>query len=490
MAQVDENEAVPRARPAGKHRVVIIGGGFGGLNAAQSLKHVDVEVVLIDRRNFHLFQPLLYQVATGALSPANIAAPLRGVLHRQKNCEVLLSEVIGFDLPNKRVLLADNGELYYDSLIVGAGSSHSYFGHNEWAKLAPGLKSIEDATEIRRRVLFAFEHAEWETDPKLREAWMRFVVVGGGPTGVELAGALSEVSRQTLRYDFRHINPRDTHVMLVDNSDRVLSAYPPDLSARAQKDLERLKVDVRNHTLVTSVDEGSVTVKSHDREEQIATWTVLWAAGVQASPLGQELAKSSQGELDRAGRIKVMPDCTLPNFPDVFPIGDMANCPGSEGKPLPGVAQVAIQQGRFAAKVIAARIRGDKPPAAFHYKDLGMMATIGRRKAIAVAGKMKFTGVIAWYMWLFVHLMALVQFQSRLLVLMQWGWSYLTFARTARLITGKTLAVKTRLAPTGNAASIGDPHIGDTRHGGGAIAEPVALPTHVSSPPPIAAAGK
>ena len=460
----------PNHRP----QVVVVGGGFGGLNAASALRKVPVDVTLVDRRNFHLFQPLLYQVATGGLSPANIAAPLRGVLRRQKNVTVLLAEVVGFDVEGQKVLL-DDGELPFDWLIVAAGSTHSYFGHDEWAQFAPGLKTIEDATEIRRRILYAFEHAERETDPELRRSWMTFVVVGGGPTGVELAGALSEISRHTLKHDFRRINPAEAKVILVDASDRVLSAYPTELSARAVRDLAKLRIAVRTNTLVTNVGEGFVTISHLGQAEQINSWTILWAAGVQASPLGKRLADACDADTDRAGRIKVMPDCSIPNHPRIFAIGDMANCPGDDGRPLPGVAPVAMQQARFAAKVIDANVRGTEAPKSFHYRDRGMMATIGRRKAVAKVGRFKFRGPIAWYMWLFVHLMELVQFQSRLMVLMQWAWSYLTFNRSARLITGKMLAVKTRVAARGSAASIGDPAAADTDHTGQAavaIAEP------------------
>lgn len=470
------------ARPAAagaenkRRRVVIVGGGFGGLNAATALRKADVDVTLIDRRNFHLFQPLLYQVATGALSPANIAAPLRGVLRRQKNATVLLAEVVGFDAAHQKVLLAD-GELPYDWLIVAAGSTHSYFGHDEWAEYAPGLKTIEDATEIRRRILYAFERAEREADPADRKSWMTFVVVGGGPTGVELAGALSEISRHTLKHDFRHINPAEARVILVDAADRVLCAYPTELSDRAVRDLQKLRVDVRTHTLVTDVGDGYATFSRQGQIEQIDTWTILWAAGVQASPLAKRLAEACDADTDRAGRIKVMPDCSVPNHPTIFAIGDMANCPSDDGRPLPGVAPVAMQQASFAARVIEAHLQGTEAPKSFHYRDHGMMATIGRRKAVAKIGKLNIRGALAWYMWLFVHLMALVQFQSRLMVLLQWAWSYLTFNRSARLITGKILAVKTKVSTRGSAASIGDPAAADTDHTGQAAVE-AAAPAH------------
>jgi len=476
MAEGQGRSAAGTTTSARKRQVVIVGGGFGGLNAATALRKADVDVTLIDRRNFHLFQPLLYQVATGALSPANIAAPLRGVLRRQKNVTVLLAEVVGFDVDRQQVLLAD-GELHYDWLIVAAGSTHSYFGHDEWAEFAPGLKTIEDATEIRRRILFAFERAERETDPSIRKSWMTFIVVGGGPTGVELAGALSEISRHTLKHDFRHINPAEAKVILVDASDRVLGAYPTDLSDRAVRDLQKLRIEVRTHTLVTDVGEGYVTFSRQGQIEQVPAWTILWAAGVQASPLAKRLAESCDVDTDRAGRIKVMPDCSVPNHPSIFAIGDMANCPGDDGKPLPGVAPVAMQQAQFIARVISAQLHETDAPKSFRYHDRGMMATIGRRKAVAKVGRLKVRGPLAWYMWLFVHLMELVQFQSRLMVLIQWAWSYLTFNRSARLITGKILAVKTKVSTQGSAASIGDPAAADTDHTGQtpvAAAAPIA----------------
>ena len=475
------------ARSPARHRVVIVGGGFGGLNAAQTLRKVDADVTLIDRRNFHLFQPLLYQVAMGVLSPAHIASPLRGILHKQKNCTVLLGEVVGFDPQAGRVLLAD-GYAPFDSLIVAAGSTHSYFGHDEWAPLAPGLKSIEDATEIRRRVLFAFEHAEREADPVERAAWMTFVIVGGGPTGVELAGALSEVARQTLRDDFRHINPKDARILLVDGGDRLLSPYPPELSTRAEADLDRLRVEVHKETRVTNIEEGLVTITEQGgAAQQIAAWTVLWGAGVQSSGLARKLADACGGEADRAGRIKVRPDLSVPNFPNIFAIGDMASLAGADGNPLPGVAQVAIQQGQFAAATIAARVAGRPPKqAAFHYRDWGMMSTIGRRKAVAVLGNgWKFKGVLAWLMWLFVHLMSLVQYQNRIAVLFQWSYNYLTYNRSARLITGKMLPVKTRMAPAAPAASIGDPRAADTDHAAHAVtSQPAGSPHPAGSPQP------
>ncbi|TWT31740.1 NAD(P)/FAD-dependent oxidoreductase [Blastopirellula retiformator] len=417
------------------HRVVIIGGGFGGLYAARSLSSAPVHVTMVDRRNFHLFQPLLYQVATGGLSPANIAAPLRRILVRQRNTEVVMADVADFDPANKKVILHD-GELEYDSLVVAAGAETGYFGQNQWAKIAPGLKSIEDATEIRRKVLSAFEQAERETDPKIREELLTFVIVGGGPTGVELAGAIAELSHNTMKYDFRNINPADARIILVDAGERVLAPFPPELSKNAHDELVKLGVEVHNHHRVGAVKEDSVIVKHEEEETTIRAKTIIWAAGVQASPLASKLAAATGAETDRGGRIITEPDCTVPGHPEIFAIGDMA-CYKHQGEhPLPGVAPVAMQQGQYAAKTIVNRLR-DKPVEPFKYNDPGSLATIGRSKAVAVLGTWKFTGFIAWVLWLVVHLMKLIQFESRLLVLMQWSWAYSTFNRSARLITGE-----------------------------------------------------
>lgn len=415
------------------HRVVIVGGGFGGLSAARALRRAPVKVALIDRRNFHLFQPLLYQVATGGLSPANIAAPLRSIVERQQNCEVLLGEVRGFDVEN-RLVRFDGTQLAYDTLIVAAGSRDSYFNHPEWEKFAPGLKTIEDATQIRRRLLTAFELAEREEDVDRRRRLLTFVIVGGGPTGVELAGTMAEIARHTLKHEFRHIDPSDAQIILIEAGERILAAYPPDLSAKAQQSLERLGVVVRTKTMVADVAVDRVLVKFGGAEEVLRTDTVVWAAGVEASPLAKLLATATNAAVDRAGRIVVEPDLSLPGHPEIFAIGDMASYT-QDGKPLPGVAPVAIQQGRFVAKLISARLRGRTPPT-FRYRNLGNMATIGRSAAVAEFGKLHVGGFVAWIMWLFVHLMNLVGFRNRLLVLMQWGWNYLTYDRSARLITG------------------------------------------------------
>jgi len=418
-----------------KQQVVIIGGGFGGLHAATSLGHADVHVTLIDRRNFHLFQPLLYQVATGALSPANIAAPLRDILKRQKNTEVLLAEVVDFDVDKREVILTD-GRIAYDTLILSAGVRHAYFGNDQWEEVAPGLKTIEDATEIRRRVLLAFEAAERETDPIEIQKWLTFVVVGAGPTGVELAGALAEIANYTLKNNFRHINPATAKVILLEGTDRVLPPYPVDLSARAADSLQKLGVTVRTKAMVTDIQTDKVTIRAGEQTETIDTHTILWGAGVQGSPLGRRLASAAGAEIDRAGRVIVQPDLSLPNHPEIFVIGDLANYPHQTGKPLPGVAQVAMQQGNYVAHLIQARLQNRTLPA-FHYRDYGNMATIGRASAVADLGRLHFSGLIGWMMWLFIHLLYIVQYQSRILVLIQWAWNYFTRNRAARLITGE-----------------------------------------------------
>ena len=417
------------------HRVVIIGGGFGGLYATKALRRAPVHVTLIDRRNFHLFQPLLYQVATGALSPGEIASPLRFVFRRLKNVEVLLAEVTDLDPANRRVILGD-GEAGYDTLIVAAGASHHYFGHDEWAPLAPGLKTIEDATEIRSRILRAFEKAEREPDTEARRAWLTFVIVGGGPTGVELAGALGEIANDTLRGDFRHINPAEASILLVEGTDRVLPAYPADLSAKAEEALIRLGVRSMTGTLVTAIDAGGVTVRRGDVTEHIRARTVLWSAGVEASPLGRVLAERAGAQLDRAGRVMVEPDLTIGGHPEILVIGDLANFSHQTGKPLPGVAPVAMQQGRYAAGLVKKRLAG-KPVPPFHYWDKGSLATIGRAAAVADFGRIHIDGLVAWLAWLFIHLMYLVEFDNRLLVLIQWAYDYFTYNRGARLITGE-----------------------------------------------------
>ncbi len=417
------------------HRVVVIGGGFGGLYVAKALGRAPVAVTLIDRRNFHLFQPLLYQVATGGLSPGEIASPLRVVLKHNRNTEVLLGEVIDIDVANRRVILRD-GEAAYDTLIVATGATHHYFGNDQWEAVAPGLKTIEDATEIRSRLLRAFERAEREPDPAERRAWLNFVIVGGGPTGVELAGALGEIANDTLRHDFRHIDPRESAILLVEGEPRVLPTFPPDLSAKAERQLIALGVRARTGARVTQIDANGVTVTVKGSEERIPTHTVLWAAGVRASRLGKVLAERAGATLDRAGRVIVQPDLTVPGHPEIFVIGDLSTFTHQTGKPLPGVAPVAMQQGRYVARLIRKRLSGEASPAPFRYFNKGNLATIGRNKAVAEFGKLHIAGFPAWFTWVFVHLMYLVEFDNRLLVFVEWVYNYFTRNRGARLITG------------------------------------------------------
>jgi NADH dehydrogenase len=418
---------------ADRHKVVIIGGGFGGLYAAQALKRAPVQVTLIDKRNFHLFQPLLYQVATGSLSPGEIASPLRTILNRHRNTQVLLAEAYDLDPARRRVILND-GEIEYDTLIVSTGSMNHYFGHDGWSEVAPGLKTIEDATRIRHKILFAFEAAEREPDPVKRRAWLTFVVVGAGPTGVELAGALGEIANDTLRNEFRSIDPQEARILLLDGSPRVLPPYPPELSEAAERRLISLGVRSRNNVRVTAIDENGVTLESERGQEYIHAKTVLWAAGVTATPFGRVIAERTGVQLDRGGRVIVQPDLTVPGHSEIFVIGDLAHVE-QDGAMLPGVAPVAMQQGRYVARTIQTRLAG-KPMKPFHYFDKGSLAVIGRGAAVAHFGKIKLKGLIAWIVWLFVHLMYIVEFQNRVLVFIQWGFEYLTFNRGARLITG------------------------------------------------------
>jgi len=417
-----------------RHRVVIVGGGFGGLAAAKALRRAPVDVVLVDRQAHHLFQPLLYQVATGALSAGEIASPLRAVLRAHKNTQVLLGEVVDLDVGARRVILRD-GEVGYDDLIVATGATHHYFGHDEWAEIAPGLKTVEDATEIRSRLLAAFERAEREPDLERRRGWLTFVIVGGGPTGVELAGALGEIANDTLRRDFRRINPAEAQILLVEGEDRVLPLFPPDLSAKAEKQLIGLNVRSLTSAKVTNIDPEGVTVLAGGREQRIATHTVLWAAGVRASRLGKVLAERAGAPLDRAGRVLVEPDLSLPAHPEIHVIGDLANYSHQGGRPLPGVAPAAMAQGRYTAHLIIGKLRG-RPVAPFHYFDKGNLATVGRNKAVAQFGSVHIAGFAAWLLWVFVHLMYLVEFENRLLVFVEWVYNYLTRNRGARLITG------------------------------------------------------
>ncbi|MGL6073978.1 MAG: NAD(P)/FAD-dependent oxidoreductase [Fimbriiglobus sp.] len=422
------------------HRIVVIGGGFAGLYCARGLRRSPVEVTLIDRRNFHLFQPLLYQVATGGLSPANIAAPLRSAFAHQKNVRTLLAEVTGFDLTAKTVRLASGESVPFDTLVVAAGATHHYFGHSEWEEHAPGLKTIEDATEIRRRILTAFEEAERTTDLNLRAKLLTFVVVGGGPTGVEMAGAISELARVTMRRDFRSIDPAQAKVILIEGQTRVLGAFHEKLSAYALKALADLGVEVQLDAHVTEITADRVTITTDTTKisRTIETHNVVWAAGVKASPLGKMLAEGLNNTvtLGRAGHVSIQPDCTLTGRPDIFVIGDMASQPGTNGKPLPGVAPVAMQQGAYVADVIHRRLKGESPRGPFSYWDKGSMATIGRKRAVADTGWLKLTGFLAWMAWLFIHVLYLAQFSNRILVMFQWFWNYITRNRSARLITG------------------------------------------------------
>lgn len=415
-------------------RVVIVGGGFGGLRAARSLRKANVQVTLVDRRNHHLFQPLLYQVATGDLSPANIASPLRYLLRTQKNCATLLAEVVDFDVVNRRVILAD-GELPYDYLVLAAGATHSYFGNDQWEQYAPGLKTIEGATEIRSRILRAFEAAERETDAAARAAWLTFVIVGAGPTGTELAGALSEISHHTLKHDFRSIDPSEARVMLVEGSPRPLNVYPEPLANKAAKALRDLYVELRVNTMVTNIGEGFVVLKADGHEERVEARTVIWAAGVAASPLAKKLALATGASTGRAGHVQVNSDLSVNAHPEIMAIGDNTLCMNESGKPLPGLAPVAMQQGDYAGARIMALESGKRFDKPFKYNDRGSMAVIGRFSAVALVGKRQLSGLPAWFVWVAIHLMEITQFSNRILVLLQWGSSFLFRSRSARLIT-------------------------------------------------------
>ena len=414
-------------------RVVIIGGGFGGLEAAKALRKLPVRVTLLDRQNHHLFQPLLYQVATAALSPADIAEPLRAILRRQENTEVILADVEKIDVPGKRVVTSD-GEVPYDYLILAAGARHSYFGHEAWEKFAPGLKSLDDALELRRRMLLAFELAEKTPSDELRAAALTFVVVGAGPTGVEMAGALSEIARVTFVKDFRHIDSAQARVILLDAAPRVLPTFAPDLSESAREQLTGIGVEVRLGTMVEWIDETGVTLKGG---EKISSRTVVWAAGNVASPLGASLGVP----LDRMARVIVNADLSIPGHPEVFVIGDLAHFAPEGNAPLPGLSPVAMQQGRHVAQNIRMLLAGGWTTK-FDYFDKGTMATIGRHAAVADAGFMRFSGLLAWLAWLFVHVLFLISFRNKLMVLANWAWQYVTFGRGARLITGRQWTAK------------------------------------------------
>lgn len=419
------------------YHIVIVGGGFGGLEVAKGLKGAPARVTLIDRRNFHLFQPLLYQVATGGLSPGDICSPLRSILKNQRNTQVLLAEVRKVDV-GTRILTLDNGDtVSYDTLVLATGATHDYFGRDSWRTLAPGLKSIEDALDIRSRIFLAFETAERETDDTHRRQWLTFVVVGGGPTGVELAGALGEIAHDTLRKDFRRINPGDTRIFLIEGRERVLGTYPPTLSARAERSLHRLGVTVVTSAIVSDLTDHRVTYRHGDRTETIESRTVLWSAGVRASSLGRSMFGDRPSLLDKAGRVRVTTYLTVPDHAELFVIGDLALALDHQGKPLPGVSPVAMQQGRYVAKFLRRRLSGGHGMAPFRYRNKGSMATIGRAAAVAEIAGFRFGGFPAWLVWLFLHLMYIVEFENRLLILVQWAWNYLTRNRGARLITGE-----------------------------------------------------
>jgi NADH:ubiquinone reductase (H+-translocating) len=422
---VTEIKAGSRAPGAPPPNVVVIGGGFAGLNAVRELKRAPVRVTIVDRRNYHLFQPMLYQVATAGLNPADITAPIRSVLRRQRNAEVVLGDVAAINVDARHIALADGSQLAYDYLLVCTGARHSYFGHDDWEVLAPGLKGLEDALEIRRRVLLAFERAEREPDPVKRQALLTFVIVGAGPTGVEMAGAVAEIRSYALRRDFRHIDPREATVMLLEGTQRVLPSYPPSLSAEAKGELQRIGVVVRTETFVTGIRRGTVEAAGWT----IPTRTVIWAAGNTASPL----LKCLRSPLDKQGRAIVGRDCTIPGHPEVFVLGDAALFE-QDGRPLPGVSPAAIQMGRYAAGVIRRDLAG-KPREPFRYWDKGQLAVIGRGQAVADIGRLHFSGFIAWLLWIFVHIFFLIGFRNRVIVMMEWAWAYFTYQRGARLIT-------------------------------------------------------
>ncbi len=425
---------------AGTHKILILGGGFGGLVAAQTLKRTNASVTLIDKRNFHLFQPLLYQVATGSLSPGQIASPLRAVLSRQKNTEVLLGEAVDLDPNARKVILRDGCTFPYHSLIIATGSQTSYYGNDAWRAFAPSLKTVEEATAIRHKLLYAFERAERSGSEAEARAWLTFVIVGAGATGLELAGALAEIARETLRHDFRHINPSEARIILLDGAPRVLTAYPEDLSVKAEKLVSHLGVEVLKNAMVNSIDADSVHYSHDGADIKLPARTVLWAGGVTANDFGRKVAERTHAETDRSGRIKMLPDLTIPNYPNIFVVGDLALSLDEHGKPLPGVAQVAIQGGRYAAKTIKARLEGKQTVPPFHYFNKGDMAVIGRAAAVANVFGLHISGFLAWFIWLFIHLMYIVQFQSRVQVFIEWGFEYLTFSRGARLITGEAVS--------------------------------------------------
>ncbi|MDQ1387408.1 MAG: hypothetical protein QOF56_862 [Acidobacteriaceae bacterium] len=417
-------------------KVIIVGGGFGGLRAAQALKSDLFDVTLIDRRNYHLYQPLLNQVATGSLSPGQISAPLRSVLSKQKNTRVLLGSVEDIDPGAKQVFLADGAVLAYDSLIVATGSQPSYFGNDDWQQWAPGLKSVEEATLVRDKILYAFEVAERIPDPVQRRAWLTFVIVGAGPTGVELAAAIAEIARQTLKNDFRSIRPEESQIILIDGAPRVLMSFPEDLSEKASRSLNRLGVTLRCGAMVRGINEEGVTMQSGENLEHLTARTVIWAGGISASSLGQILTRRTSADTDKRGRVKVKPDLTIPNYPDIYVIGDLACSVDTQGKPLPALTQVAMQGGQYAAEAISRKVKSGPALGPFEYSDKGSLAVIGRRAAVANISGVHLSGLFAWILWACIHVMNLLAFQNRLSVFIQWAFPDLKLSRGARLVVG------------------------------------------------------
>ncbi|UKP00483.1 NAD(P)/FAD-dependent oxidoreductase [Nostoc sp. UHCC 0870] len=424
------------------HQVVIIGGGFGGLYTAKTLKKANVNVTLIDKRNFHLFQPLLYQVATGTLSPGDISSPLRAVFSKSKNTQVLLGEVKDIN-PKAQQVILDDKIVPYDTLIVATGANHSYFGKDHWKDVAPGLKTVEDAIEMRRRIFGAFEAAESENDPEKRRAWLTFVIVGGGPTGVELAGAIAELAYKTLKEDFRSIDTSETKILLLQGGDRILPHIAPELSQVATESLQKLGAIIQTKTRVTNIENDIVTFKQGDEVKEIPSKTILWAAGVKASPMGEVLAQRTGVECDHAGRVMVEPDLTIRGYKNIFVVGDLGNFSHQNGKPLPGVAPVATQQGEYVAKLIKRRLKGHTLPQ-FRYNDVGSLAMIGQNLAVVDLGLIKLQGFIAWVFWLLIHIYFLIEFDTKLLVVFQWAWNYITRNRRSRLITGREAFVQAK----------------------------------------------
>jgi NADH dehydrogenase len=416
------------------HHVVIVGGGFAGLYAAKSLKNAPVKVTTIDKRNFHLFQPLLYQVATGSLSPADIASPLRVVLSKHKNTQVLLDRVIDIDPDSKTVFLQDKEPLNYDTLVVATGVKHHYFGNDQWQNHAPGLKTIEDALEMRRRIFLAFEAAEKESDAQKRQALMTFAIVGAGPTGVELAGAIAEIAHKSVKDDFRNVDTTKARIILFEGMDRVLPPYPPESSAQAQLALEKLGVEIQTKTMITDIAQHTLTFRQGEETKTIEAHTILWAAGIKASFMGQVLAERTGVELDRVGRVIVEPNLTIKNYPDIFVIGDLANFSHQGNRPLPGVAPVAIKEGEYVAQAIFKRLQ-EKTIQPFQYSDFGSLAVIGQNKAVVDLGFVRLSGFLAWLIWVFAHIYYLIEFDNKLIVMTQWAWNYITLGRGARLIT-------------------------------------------------------